>query len=661
MFGQNAAIVANLECPITEKTQGKRYKWAKLKCPPDRQQWLNGFSLLTLGNNHVCDYGEAGAKDTLAVLTGKGILSAGYGESIPEALAPALLDIKGRILAVISLCCPTTNSEHLATHQTPGVAPLGMALLKKAVTLARQKADALVVSLHWGCEWVHDPAPDQLRLARQAIDCGADAVIGCHTHTIQSYECYRGRWIFYSLGNFLFKAGMAEAYADDGTVKRVPLTLGPANQESLAVAFCIQPDTGNGRLNLVNIQPMRFDDVLIPRPIATSLLSFDIEAANKRLANYVRLNRGKLKDRREPLFYSWIRNGVPAFRYVEESIVQPPHLYFGALLRKLVKAPWNLSKKARRVGASHILEARIEHKWRQDKRQLPLTRDHRELYFIIHRHYWYKLNDFPNLINCRDFNDRIQWLKLFDQDREIIRCSDKLLVRDYIAERVGEQYLVKLYQKHNHFNKIDFNKLPNAFVIKTNHDSGSVILVRDKENFNLKDAEAKIESALSRKYGWDKGEWAYSFIEPKIMVEQHIDPSKEAAPADYKFQCVDGQVKFCRYTYGRRIDPKEIVVNRDGIEFNFVIDENFQKGSNFELPSNWNEMLKIAETISADFKCVRVDLYSSNNKIYVGEMTFFPMEGCYKGNGQRKIGKLLDFDRSTTKPPLISELRRGGL
>src|SRR5262249_50245020 len=146
--------------------------------------------------------------------------------------------------------CPTTNGENLATHLTPGVAPLGMATLKQAIDSVKSRSDALAVYLHWGCECVHDPAPDQLRLARHAIDCGADAVIGCHSHTVQSYEQYRGRSIFYGLGNHLFKPGYAQTVDEHGEIKRIRESLSPPNQESLAVSFRISSDMGDGRLAL---------------------------------------------------------------------------------------------------------------------------------------------------------------------------------------------------------------------------------------------------------------------------------------------------------------------------------------------------------------------------------------------------------------------------
>ena len=317
----------------------------------------------------------------------------------------------------------------------------------------------------------------------------------------------------------------------------------------------------------------------------------------------------------------------------------------------------NLIKRFKVKFSKILLSARIKLKWLTDKLSLPLTPEHYELYNIIHRYYWNKLHDFPNLINCRDFNDKIQWLKLFDQSHEIIRCSDKILVRDYVKERVGEQYLVKLYQVHNHFSEIDFDSLPQSFVIKANHDSGTVILVRDKSKLDYQVAEAKIEASLQQLYGWDNGEWAYSYIQPRVFVEEFIEPENPQPPADYKFYCIEGNVKFVHYIYDRGIDPKEQTVDPEGRDLATELYPSFKLGTDFKKPLVWDEMITIAESLGKGFKCVRVDLYCSGDRIYAGEMTFWPMAGCYKGEGQKKLGKYLDFDRTTFKPLLLPDLK----
>lgn len=333
LLGRDAAIVANIESPFTEESNGLPYKWANLRASRALHWTLNGLSLVVLGNNHIADFGLQGALDTQALLSGKDIPYAGYGRSLDDALKPAYLSLGEKRLGVVSLCCPTTNGENLATHLTPGVAPLGMVTLRQAVKEARSQCDALVVYLHWGCEWVHDPAPDQLRLARHAIDCGADAVVGSHSHTIQSFEQYRGRWIFYGLGNYLFGADFGQRVRENGEIERVPLTLEASNRESLAVSFSIVPDNGSGRLCLERVQAMRFGDDCVPCPISNSSLTFDLDEANARLRDYAARNEESLCDRNEPVFRAMMRNGIIAYWYSDESIKPAPSRPWGRLPR----------------------------------------------------------------------------------------------------------------------------------------------------------------------------------------------------------------------------------------------------------------------------------------------------------------------------------------
>lgn len=295
---------------------------------------------------------------------------------------------------------------------------------------------------------------------------------------------------------------------------------------------------------------------------------------------------------------------------------------------------------------------RILIKWHRDKLILPLTAFHKDLYKSIHLNFWWKLGCLPSIIKCRDFNEKIQWLKLFDQQKAIIQCHDKILVRDFISDRAGGKYLVDLYQTHNHFSEINFDSLPSSFVIKTNHDSGTVILVRNKKKLDISKSKTIIEKSLKNTYGEDTGEWGYSHIKPKILVEQFIDPHKKKPPADYKFHCVNGKVKSCQYIYDRGFDTKELIISPNEEIFPYTI--YFPPGSSadFQRPSNWNEMIDVAEKISKGFKYVRVDLYNTNETIFAGEMTFWPMGGCYKGEGQRQLGKLMNFSRNSFRAPL---------
>jgi len=316
----------------------------------------------------------------------------------------------------------------------------------------------------------------------------------------------------------------------------------------------------------------------------------------------------------------------------------------------------NYSNKIIDKAKALILALRIRQKWILDCHFLPLTKAHRDLYEIIHRHSWHVLNDFPNLIQCRDFNDRVQWLKLFDQDRKIIRCLDKILVREHVRERVGDMYLVKLYQVHEHFSQIDFDTLPNAFVIKTNHDSGSVLLVHDKHRLDCSTAEAHFETALKQPYGWMNGEWAYAYVRRRIFVEELIASENPKHLTEFKFHCVEGKVRFCHYIYDHGLDTKGQTIDVAGNNLGYLLNPSFKLGHDFQLPEFWDEMILVAEELSYGFKCVRVDLLCAGDRIYAGEMTFWPMAGCYKGDGQKKLGRFLDFDRKSFKPFLLPEL-----
>lgn len=320
---------------------------------------------------------------------------------------------------------------------------------------------------------------------------------------------------------------------------------------------------------------------------------------------------------------------------------------------------WRLSG-AKEVIARWLFSIRVQTKWRYDRFSLPLCRQHYHLYRTLHEYYYKEMGCFPDLVKCRDYNEKIQWLKLFDQDERTVLCSDKLGVREHVKERAGEKYMVRLYQACNKYEEIDFDKLPDSFVIKANHDSGTVVLVREKSQLDHVKTQRRIDAALRRVYGREKGEWAYALIQPKVLVEEFIDPASEKPPADYKFHCVDGAVRVLQYIYDRGFDTKEQMIKPDGNPAGYIFDHRFAPGDTFRKPDCWDEMISVAEALAKGFKYVRVDMYlSAEGKIYAGEMTFWPMAGCYHGEGQKRIGSLLDFDRSTVKPSIFWQRAMG--
>jgi hypothetical protein len=223
-----------------------------------------------------------------------------------------------------------------------------------------------------------------------------------------------------------------------------------------------------------------------------------------------------------------------------------------------------------------------------------------------------------------------------------------------VSDRVGSEFLVKLLQSSSSFDEINFDKLPNSFVLKPNHDSGSAVLVLDKSLLDRNAVRSKITNALGRIWGQGSGEWSYAFIKPRIVVEQFLSSDGNTPPPDYKFHCVDGKVRFLQYIYDRGMDTKEQILDIHANPLPIHLDVHFKVGSAFRKPAGWDHLIDVAERIATGFKYVRVDLYYIDSKIFFGEMTFFPYGGLYLGKGQALLGRYLDFDRFSTKAPIFT-------
>ena len=150
-----------------------------------------------------------------------------------------------------------------------------------------------------------------------------------------------------------------------------------------------------------------------------------------------------------------------------------------------------------------LLDLRIRLKWRRDRKHLPLTGEHWELYRILHRDSWRRARRLPDLVHGRSFNDHVQWLKLFDQDERMVQLSDKVGVRSHVEARLGSGHLPTLLQVGKQFDDIDWDALPAAFVVKATNDSGSVVVVPDRSRFDREAARARIERGLRRVTGFE--------------------------------------------------------------------------------------------------------------------------------------------------------------
>jgi poly-gamma-glutamate synthesis protein (capsule biosynthesis protein) len=204
---ENADLtLANLETPITTRGQAQAKSYIYRSTPQALPAFIEaGFDLVNLANNHILDYGKVGLLDTLQALDDAGVKHVGAGKNIGEAYSHVIYEIKGMKIAFLGFSRVAEDKSWYATVNQPGVAQTYTPnLALEAIKKAREEADLVVVMAHWGEERKDKPVQHQTSLAHQYIDNGADLVVASHPHVLQSFEHYNGKWIAYSLGNFIF-------------------------------------------------------------------------------------------------------------------------------------------------------------------------------------------------------------------------------------------------------------------------------------------------------------------------------------------------------------------------------------------------------------------------------------------------------------------------
>jgi poly-gamma-glutamate synthesis protein (capsule biosynthesis protein) len=222
IFADSQVTVGNLEAPIARggiEFTGKRFRF---RTPPAAADAIRraGFSVVTLANNHILDYGAAGLSETIAHLDAHGIRHTGAGIDLAAARQPCIVESEGTRIAFLAYSL-TYPEEFFAGQSRPGTAPGYAAFIEADIKAARRQADYVAVSFHWGKELARQPQPYQVRTARKAVDAGADLVLGHHPHVLQGIERYKNGVIFYSLGNFAF--GSRSSHSDRSMIARITL------------------------------------------------------------------------------------------------------------------------------------------------------------------------------------------------------------------------------------------------------------------------------------------------------------------------------------------------------------------------------------------------------------------------------------------------------
>lgn len=232
--------------------------------------------------------------------------------------------------------------------------------------------------------------------------------------------------------------------------------------------------------------------------------------------------------------------------------------------------------------------------------------------------------------NLRTYTEKMQWFKMYDPDPRKSILSDKYAVRTWVSQKLGSDYLIPLLGSWDNFDEIDFDALPDQFVLKTNNGSGANYIVRDKSKLNKKQLRRLIKDWLDTDFAYyNPFEFQYALITPKIIAEKFMTVENGDLP-DYKFLCFDGKPAFCWVDMDRYSDHKRNIYD---MEWNIQTWNQLDYGNyvgDIPRPKCFDEMKRIAQVLSEGFSHVRVDLYVINGQIYFGEMTFSNGSGFEK-------------------------------
>ena len=237
-----------------------------------------------------------------------------------------------------------------------------------------------------------------------------------------------------------------------------------------------------------------------------------------------------------------------------------------------------------------------------------------------------------NLENPKSYNEKLQWLKLYDRRPEYSIMVDKAEVKKYVASIIGEEHIIPTLAVYNRVEEIDFDSLPNQFVLKCTHDSGGIVICKDKESLDRKATKKKIKKGQKTNYFYQNREWVYKNVRPRIIAEQYMtnDSNSDVDElSDYKWFCFGGEPKAMFIATDRFAEGEETKFDFYDMDFNHLPFTNGHPNSSKPIPkpAGFERMKELARKLSKGLPHVRVDFYDVNGHIYFGEFTFFHWSG----------------------------------
>ena len=245
----------------------------------------------------------------------------------------------------------------------------------------------------------------------------------------------------------------------------------------------------------------------------------------------------------------------------------------------------------------------------------------------------FKMGYWMDFDNPKTFNEKLQWLKLYNRKPEYTRMVDKFAVKEYVESIIGAEYIIPTLGVWNRFEDIDFETLPEKFVLKTTHGGGGggIIICKNKALLDIGATKVRLSKSLKQNIYRTFKEWPYKNVPRKIIAEQYIADSEDGELKDYKFFCFNGRVEYYKIDFDRFVEHKANYFDRDGNLMRFgeeVCPPDYNK--RLEMPQQISKMIILAEKLSQNLPFARIDLYCTDNKVYFGEITFFPAGGFGK-------------------------------
>jgi len=235
------------------------------------------------------------------------------------------------------------------------------------------------------------------------------------------------------------------------------------------------------------------------------------------------------------------------------------------------------------------------------------------------------------------YNEKIQWLKLYDRKQIYTTMVDKYEVKQYVSKIIGEQHVIPTIGVWNRFDDINFDELPNQFVLKCTHDSGGIVICKDKKNFDIKEARNKINRSLKTNYYWYGREWPYKDVRPRIIAEKYMQNKETEDLKDFKVFTFNGKAKALFVATDRQSVNEETKFDFYDIHFNHLPLKNGHPNSERKIdkPVTFDEMIQLAEKLSAGIPHLRVDFYEVDGEVYFGELTFSHWSGFVPFNPEK--------------------------